>query len=100
MGVFGIVFFAFLAITIIAGILMWKKFSLHTVIDSKVNVVENCLNIGEEGITISRLAPSGKARFESGDFEVHSANDFISENQKITVIKIEGYKIIVKLKTN
>jgi membrane-bound ClpP family serine protease len=100
MGTFGIIFFAFLAVTIIVGILVWKKFSLNTVIDSKVNVVENCLNIGDEGVTISRLAPSGKARFENGDFEVHSANDFISENQKVIVIKIEGYKIIVKLKTN
>ena len=100
MGTFGIIFFVFLAVTIVVGILLWKKFSLDTVIDSKVNVVENCLNIGDEGVTISRLAPSGKARFENGDFEVHSLNDFISENQKVTVIKIEGYKIIVKLKTN
>lgn len=76
----------------------WKRLTLDTVINSKVNTIDANLKVGDEGISISRLAPTGKAKFAVGDFEVHSINDFIDVNQKVEIIKIEGYKIIVKLK--
>jgi membrane-bound ClpP family serine protease len=75
----------------------WKRLTLHTVLDGKVNLVAENITVGEIGTTISRLIPSGKARFKNGDFEVHSLNDFIDVNQEIKVIKTEGYKIIVTL---
>jgi membrane-bound serine protease (ClpP class) len=71
---------------------------LETEIDSKVNVFDNKITVGMEGKTISRLAPSGKAIFEGITEEVFSKNDFIDENQEVIIVKIEGSKIIVKLK--
>jgi len=71
---------------------------LETEIDSKVNVPDTNLTVGMEGKTISRLAPSGKAAFENSTEEVFSQHEFIDENQQVIITKIEGSKIIVKLK--
>ena len=76
----------------------WKPLMLETEIDSKVNIPDTNLTVGMEGKTISRLAPAGKAIFETGTEEVFSQQDFIDENQQVVIAKIEGNKIIVKLK--
>ena len=41
----------------------WKKMTLTTQIDSKVNVQPDSLFVGMEGVALSRLAPGGKAVF-------------------------------------
>jgi len=71
---------------------------LETEIDSRVNVPDKELAVGTEGQTISRLAPAGKAVFNGSTEEVFSQQEFIDENQPVVIIKIEGNKIIVKLK--
>ena len=71
---------------------------LKTEIDSKVNVLDHKITVGMEGRTVSRLAPGGKAIFENVTEEVFSQNEFIDENQEVIITKIEGNKIIVKLK--
>ena len=77
----------------------WKKLMLNTQIDSKVNEVNEAkIKVGSEGVTVSRLAPGGKASFDGEIAEVFSAHDFIDENQEIVVLKIEGNKITVKHK--
>lgn len=76
----------------------WKKMTLKTQIDGKMNIQPEMLREGMEGISISRLAPSGKAMFENEIVEVFSSLDFIDQNQPITIFKIDGSKIIVKLK--
>jgi len=89
---------------VIIGILLffryktWRPLMLETEIDSKVNVPDKNITVGMEGRTISRLAPAGKAVFENSTEEVFSQHDFIDENQQIIITKIEGNKIIVKLK--
>jgi membrane-bound ClpP family serine protease len=76
----------------------WKPLMLKTEIDSRVNVPDQIIAAGMEGKTLSRLAPAGKAIFENITEEVFSQNDFIDENQPVIITKIEGSKIIVKLK--
>jgi len=71
---------------------------LETEIDSRVNVPDKELTVGMEGKTISRLAPAGKAVFNGSTEEVFSQQEFIDENQPVVITKIEGNKIIVKLK--
>ncbi|MCL2436151.1 MAG: NfeD family protein [Lentimicrobiaceae bacterium] len=91
-------------ITLILGVIFffrfktWKPLMLKTEIDSKVNVLDQKITVGMEGKTVSRLAPAGKAIFEEITEEVFSQNDFIDENQEVIITKIEGNKIIVKLK--
>ncbi|HPE39593.1 MAG TPA: NfeD family protein [Bacteroidales bacterium] len=76
----------------------WKKITLTTQIDGKMNIQPSSLQEGMEGVTISRLAPSGKAIINNEMIEVFSSLDFIDQNMPIVITKIEGSKIIVKLK--
>ena len=77
----------------------WRKMTLKTAIDSKMNEVdEDKVKPGMEGVALSRLAPMGKGRFNGEIVEVSSSLGFIDENSEIVIIKIEGNKIIVKLK--
>lgn len=82
-------------------VLRSKKYSLYDVIDGKVNELESGLvNVGDEGVTLSTLRPEGKARINDKTFAVFSQGEMIDANVSITVLKINGNKIIVKPLTN
>ena len=75
----------------------WKHFSLNAESDGKTNQVDNAaITVGSTGVTISRLAPAGKARIAGEIVEVHSEGDFIDEGVEVEVTDIEGYRILVK----
>lgn len=73
----------------------WSRFSLNEEIDSKVNQLEPIVKVGARGVTISRLAPTGKALFDGEQVEVHAVNKFIDPDHPIEVVAIEGYRIDV-----
>lgn len=76
----------------------WKKMSLTTEIDGRVNLIDEVsITPGTKGETISRLAPSGKAMVADQIVEVHSVEGFIDEGEHIEVVKVESYKIFVRL---
>jgi len=75
----------------------WNKAMLHTSINSKVNTESQKLNIGDIGLSVSRINPSGKALFNNQYFEVSSLGHMIDENKKIEVLKINSSKVIVEL---
>lgn len=75
----------------------WRKLSLKTQIDSKVNKIdEQKIQIGAEGIAISRLASMGKAQINGEIVEVSSISGFIDVGKTVVVMQIEGNKITVK----
>ncbi|MDD5507031.1 MAG: NfeD family protein [Bacteroidales bacterium] len=77
----------------------WNRFSLKSSIDGKVNVIgENAVMRGDEGKTVSRLAPAGKAMINGEYYEVHTIGEFIDPGADIVVTKVEFNKITVKLK--
>jgi membrane-bound ClpP family serine protease len=77
----------------------WKRFMLKTDLDGKTNVIEaDSVKVGDEGIAISRLVPMGKALINNQYFEVSSSGDFIDEQSKVVVTKIEFNKIYIKKK--
>lgn len=77
----------------------WKRLMLNDSIDSKMNTIdETLIKTGSEGISISRLAPSGKARIEGELYEVHTLGEFVDENTELIVVKVNRNKIIVKTK--
>jgi membrane-bound ClpP family serine protease len=74
-----------------------QKFSLKESIDGRVNVIEaGKLNVGEEGISVTSLRPTGKARFNHELWEVYSIDEIIEPEEKIRIVKIEQNKIFVK----
>ncbi|MEI8202277.1 MAG: hypothetical protein WCH34_04645 [Bacteroidota bacterium] len=77
----------------------WNKLKLKTQNQGKVNIIdESKVKSGDIGISISRLAPSGKAEFSNEFFEVRTFGEFIDQNKEIEIIKISENKIYVKLK--
>lgn len=78
----------------------WNRIMLKTEIDGRVNEIEaGQVNVGDTGMTVSRLAPSGKAIFNDTHFEVHTTGDFIDQETEIEITHLQDNKIFVKRKT-
>lgn len=74
----------------------FSMMSLKTNIDSKVEVNHlSELKISDTGISISRLAPMGKAQFNDFYSEVSSQEGFIEENSPIIITNIKDNTIFV-----
>ena len=71
----------------------FNRVALKTDIDSKLGIVP-----GDEGLTLSRLAPIGKARINGITVEAKSMDELIDENTPVEVIRVDGYNVIVKIK--
>lgn len=78
----------------------WKKFSLKTSIDSKVNeglLVE--LTVGTEGVTVSALRPMGTVEFNGKMVEVKTNGDYLAPGMRVKIIKIQTNDILVEPST-
>jgi membrane-bound serine protease (ClpP class) len=51
---------------------------------------------GTEGVSLSILRPSGKARFADHVIDVVTQGDYIASNTPITVVESDGMRIVVK----
>jgi membrane-bound ClpP family serine protease len=75
----------------------WKKFSLKSSMDSKVNEgIMDSLHIGDEGITVSTLRPMGKAEFNTKTFEVKTSGNYLERGEKVKITQIESHQIVVE----
>lgn len=75
----------------------FNRVALKTDVDSKL-VSSRDLGIvpGDEGLTLSRLAPVGKARIKGITVEAKSMDELIDENTPVEVVRVDGYNILVK----
>ncbi len=77
----------------------WKKATLNTKIDSKVDVnsSQKGITVGKKAVTVTRLAPMGMVRFEDGTkAEVNSTEGFVDPGKDVEVCAVEEEKIFVK----
>lgn len=73
----------------------WKRLSLDTNIDSKA-VADTGLAVGDRGVTVSRLAPMGSARFDTELIEVKALEGFVDLEVEVEIVLMEDGKIYVK----
>lgn len=73
----------------------WKRLSLDTNIDSKA-VADTGLAVGDRGVTVSRLAPMGSARFDTELIEVKALEGFVDPEVEVEIVLMEDGKIYVK----
>jgi len=74
-----------------------KPMMLSTNIEGKMkNVEEGQINLGDEGETIGRLAPSGRAKINGINLEVRTTGQFVDQHTKIKVLKVEGNSVYVE----
>ena len=52
--------------------------------------------IGMEGITLTRLNPSGKVAIDGQSYEAHSQDGYIEADQAIQVVAQDNFKLIIK----
>lgn len=52
--------------------------------------------LGKEGVSTTVLRPSGTADFQGVKLDVVSEGEFIAQNTKVKIIKVEGRRIVVK----
>jgi len=76
----------------------WKRISLSTEIDSKVEHQNLVVQVGEKGVAISRLAPIGNANFSGNVLEVKSLSGFIDVGSEVEAVEVTENEILVKLK--
>lgn len=75
----------------------WDRLSLHSEIDSRVNVVDtDHIKQGDKGMTVSRLAPMGKILIHDKLMEGKSEFGLIDENREIEVVHVNESTIIVQ----
>ncbi|MDL2222158.1 NfeD family protein [Parabacteroides sp. OttesenSCG-928-N08] len=77
----------------------FNRVALHTDVDSKlVSSRELGIEPGDEGITLSRLAPIGKATIKGITVEAKSQDELIDEDRAVVVVRVDGYNVIVRRK--
>ena len=92
-GVTALVLIAFAIVVLRAK--TWKRMTLNTIIESKVNQLSVELRVSDKGKTITRLAPMGSARFGNEVVEVKALEGMINPNVDIEICMIEDGKIYV-----
>jgi membrane-bound ClpP family serine protease len=75
----------------------WKKIALHSEIEGKVNTIEeHKINVGDRGITVSKVAPMGKVKVNDIVVEAKSTGIYIEENCEIEVVKVYESNVLIK----
>ena len=75
----------------------FSRVALKTDVDSKlVSSRELGIEPGDEGVTLSRLAPIGKALIKDITVEAKSTGEFINEETPVRVVRVDGYNVIVE----
>jgi len=75
----------------------WEKISLDSMIVGKSSTgLEAELNIGDQGITVTRLNPYGKVQINDKFYEAKSSGSFLDPKTEVEIKKIDGSHLIVK----
>ena len=75
----------------------WKKLELKAEISSSVDNASKQVEVGEHGVTQTRLAPMGTVRFSEQSCEVHSFDGtLVDPKTEVEVVSIENNQIFVK----
>jgi membrane-bound ClpP family serine protease len=75
----------------------WQRFALFDTNTSRMNdQAQTKLQVGDIGVTLSTLRPSGNAEFNDQVFEVRTLGHMISQGTKVKVVQVDGQRIIVE----
>lgn len=74
-----------------------KPMMLNTGIEGRVvNIDNKKIHIGDEGVSIGRLNPSGRIKIGEISVDARSRNLFVDPKTPVRIIKIEGNTVIVE----
>ena len=75
----------------------WKKLSLNTNIDARVDSApqQKGITVGDTGKALTRMAPAGKVMIGENVVEAFTRDTIIEPGKDVTVIEIDGHRIFV-----
>ncbi len=75
----------------------WQRFSLKQEIrSSSMPRPEEELNVGDRGVTLSRLSPMGKVEIDGRIYEAKSLDAYVDPRREVEIVGFENFSIIVK----
>ncbi|MEY3342666.1 MAG: hypothetical protein RL090_350 [Bacteroidota bacterium] len=75
----------------------WNRFGLKSTIDSKVNdISEMNVHVGDHGVCISALRPSGTVEINGHRLEAASLGTIIDAGSNIVAVEVSSTKVTVK----
>jgi membrane-bound serine protease (ClpP class) len=80
--------------------LFFKGVILEDTLTTKDGYVSNINRtdlIGKQGFTLTQLSPVGYIEVDGERLEVISEGIYVDINKQVTVLKVEGYKVVVRL---
>ncbi|MDO9153223.1 MAG: NfeD family protein [Paludibacter sp.] len=99
--------FTLIGSILLLGVAVWiflrskvlERMSLKAEIDGKNDPMKGVvINVGDTGITSSRLAPMGKVKINNHIVEAKTNDDFIDPGVEVTVIEVMNTSILVERK--
>lgn len=105
----GSLIFAALAVVTLGGFLVWMFSFPRTALGQRIMLPTSLVRgdsrppsgsdlLGREGIALTPLRPAGTARIEGRKVDVVAENDFIQPQETVTVILVEGMRVVVRKK--
>ena len=87
----------FVEFKLLAKTSIGQKFFLKASIEGHTRgaVAEDSV-IGKEGMTLTRLNPSGKIAVDGKNYEAYSQDGYIERDQAIAVVAQDNFKLIIK----
>lgn len=74
-----------------------QRLLLNSEIDGHVDKIDELqIKVGDEGITLGRLAPTGRVKINNLNMEAKSATGFVDQNVKIKVIEVYKTQVLVE----
>ena len=75
----------------------WQRFSLKQEIrSSSMPVIPAEEQVGDRGVTLSRLSPMGKVEIGGRTYEAKSQGAYVDQQRDVEVVGFENFSVIVK----
>lgn len=74
----------------------WSKIALNTNIDSKITSKTALIQVGDRGITLSRLAPMGQIRINGETVEAKAEDELIDEGVTVEVTAVHPTNVTIR----
>jgi membrane-bound ClpP family serine protease len=84
----GTALFLIVAIYLALKSKMWKRLSLQTELTNQVDNNITQVNVGDCGVSVSRLAPMGKVLINNNYYEAKTKSQFIEPDTEIVVVRV------------
>ena len=97
-GVLGAILMFFIEVKLISQTRFGRQFALKSTIATRLNPRADEKLVGAEGVTLTKLAPSGKVEIGGAVYTAAAEDGFLDKGISVSVSRTETFHLIVKAK--